>query len=215
MDVVRILLAEDMEIVRKGVRALLAANPRFAVVAEAEDGQEAIDKTASARPDVVLMDLSLPRLDGVEAISVIKRRFPQIKVLALTAHGKEQYLSAAVQAGVDGYLLKNSPSAELFAAVDSLVAGQNYFSRAVSSMLANATRSSLVGGDPLDKLSGRERQVLKLAAQGHPNQDIADTLFVSVKTVEKHKTNIKKRLGLRSSLELATFCLENGLVADE
>jgi len=90
MDVVRILLAEDMEIVRKGVRALLAANPRFAVVAEAEDGQEAIDKTASARPDVVLMDLSLPRLDGVEAISVIKRRFPQIKVLALTAHGKER-----------------------------------------------------------------------------------------------------------------------------
>lgn len=204
-----------MEIVRKGVRALLAANPKFAVVAEAEDGQEAIDLTASARPDVVLMDLSLPRLDGVEAISIIKRRFPKTKVLALTAHGKEHYLSAAVQAGVDGYLLKNSPSAELFAAVESLMAGQNYFSRAVSSMLANATRSSLVGGDPLDKLSGRERQVLKLAAQGHPNQDIADALFVSVKTVEKHKTNIKKRLGLRSSLELAAFCLEHGLVADE
>lgn len=215
MDVVRILLAEDMEIVRKGVRALLAANPKFAVVAEAEDGQEAIDLTASARPDVVLMDLSLPRLDGVEAISVIKRRFPKTKVLALTAHGKEQYLSAAVQAGVDGYLLKNSSSAELFTAVESLMAGQNYFSQAVSSMLANATRSSLVGGDPLDKLSGRERQVLKLAAQGHPNQDIADALFVSVKTVEKHKTNIKKRLGLRSSLELAAFCLEHGLVADE
>ena len=214
MKKIRLLLAEDMEIVRKGLKALILANPGFEVIGEASDGHMAVDMAGRLCPDVVLMDLSLPRMDGVEAIVEIKRRFPRVRILALTAHGKESYLTSAVQAGVDGYLLKMSPSEELFAAINSVSCGQSFFSREVSSMLAQVCRAGSKNSDPLVLLSKRERQVLKLAAKGLTNRDIADTIFVSIKTVEKHKTNLKKKLSLRSSLELAAFCLENGLIEE-
>ena len=214
MKKIRLLLAEDMEIVRKGLQALLLSNPGFEVVGEAPDGHAAVSLAGSLSPDVVLMDLSLPRMDGVEAIAEIKRRYPKIRIVALTAHGKENYLTAAVQAGVDGYLLKMSPSDELFAAISAVASGQTYFSRDVSSMLAEAFRQGNKNTAPLERLSRRERQVLKLAAKGETNKDIASSMFVSVKTVEKHKTNLKKKLGLRSSLELAAFCLEQGLIEE-
>ena len=214
MKKIRLLLAEDMEIVRKGLKALILANPGFEVIGEASDGHMAVDMAGRLCPDVVLMDLSLPRMDGVEAIVEIKRRFPQVRILALTAHGKETYLTSAVQAGVDGYLLKMSPSEELFTAINAVSCGQSFFSREVSSMLAQVCRAGSKNSDPLVLLSKRERQVLKLAAKGLTNRDIADTIFVSIKTVEKHKTNLKKKLSLRSSLELAAFCLENGLIEE-
>jgi DNA-binding NarL/FixJ family response regulator len=212
----RLLIAEDMEIVRKGLKALLGANPAFEVVGEAADGFAAVSLCGRVNPDVVLMDLSLPRMDGVEAIAEIKRLHPRIRILALTAYEKENYLMTAVQAGVDGYLLKHSPSDELVAAITSVAAGQSFFSREVTAMLAQACRT---GGNktsaPLERLSKRERQVLKLAAKGQTNKDIADAIFVSIKTVEKHKTNLKKKLNLKSSLELAAFCLEHGLIEEE
>lgn len=215
MKKIRLLIAEDMEIVRKGLRALLLSNPGFEVAGEASDGHMAVNQTGRLCPDVVLMDLSLPRMDGVEAIAEIKRRYPRVRILALTAYGKENYLTAAVQAGVDGYLLKNSPSEELFAAINAVDSGQTFFSREVSGMLAQVCRQGNTGAGPLERLSKRERQVLKLAAKGQTNKGIADAIFVSVKTVEKHKTNLKKKLGLRSSLELAAFCLENGLIEED
>lgn len=215
MKKIRLLIAEDMEIVRKGLRALLLSNPGFEVAGEASDGHMAVNQTGRLCPDVVLMDLSLPRMDGVEAIAEIKRRYPRVRILALTAYGKENYLTAAVQAGVDGYLLKNSPSEELFAAINAVNSGQTFFSREVSGMLAQVCRQGNKGAGPLERLSKRERQVLKLAAKGQTNKGIADAIFVSVKTVEKHKTNLKKKLGLRSSLELAAFCLENGLIEED
>jgi DNA-binding NarL/FixJ family response regulator len=214
MKKIRLLLAEDMEIVRKGLKALILAHPGFEVVGEASDGHMAVDMAGRLMPDVVLMDLSLPRMDGVEAIAEIKRCFPRVRILALTAHGKETYLTSAVQAGVDGYLLKMSPSEELFTAITAVAGGQSFFSREISAMLAQVCRSGSRAPDPLERLSKRERQVLKLAAKGQTNKDVADTIFVSVKTVEKHKTNLKKKLGLRSSLELAAFCLENGLIEE-
>ncbi|WP_243359703.1 response regulator [Fundidesulfovibrio terrae] len=215
MKKIRLLLAEDMEIVRKGLKALLQSNSSFEIAGEASDGHMAVNQTVRLNPDVVLMDLSLPRMDGVEAIAEIKRRCPRVRILALTAHGKENYLTSAVQAGVDGYLLKNSPSEELTAAIIAVASGQTFFSREVSAMLAQVCRLGNKSSDPLDRLSKRERQVLKLAAKGETNKGIADAIFVSVKTVEKHKTNLKKKLGLRSSLELAAFCLENGLIEEE
>lgn len=211
----RLVLAEDMEIVRKGLKALLLANSGYEVVGEASDGHMAVNLAGRMDPDVVLMDLSLPRMDGVEAIAEIKRRYPKIRILALTAHGKETYLTSAVQAGVDGYLLKNSPSEELFTAINAVAAGQSFFSREISAMLAQVCRQGNKGSDPLERLSKRERQVLKLAAKGKTNKDVAEAIFVSVKTVEKHKTNLKKKLGLRSSLELAAFCLENWLIDED
>lgn len=215
MKQIRLVIAEDMEIVRKGLKALITSSPGFEVVGEAVDGHAAVQQAQATNPDVVLMDLSLPRMDGVEAITEIKRRFPRMRILALTAHGKESYLTTAVQAGVDGYMLKNSPSEELFAAIKAVSQGQTYFSREVSSMLAQVCRTGNRHNAPLERLSKRERQVLKLAAKGMTNKDVADAIFVSVKTVEKHKTNLKKKLGLRSSLELAAFCVENGLTDDE
>jgi DNA-binding NarL/FixJ family response regulator len=215
MKKIRLLLAEDMEIVRKGLKALLQANPGFEIAGEASDGHMAVNQAVRLNPDVVLMDLSLPRMDGVEAIAEIKRRCPRVRILALTAYGKENYLTSAVQAGVDGYLLKNSPSEELFSAIIAVASGQTFFSREVSAMLAQVCRLGSKSADPLERLSKRERQVLKLAAKGETNKGIADAIFVSVKTVEKHKTNLKKKLGLRSSLELAAFCLENGLIEEE
>lgn len=215
MKRIRLLIAEDMEIVRKGLRALLLSNPGFEVVGEASDGHAAVTQAGALNPDVVLMDLSLPRMDGVEAIHEIKTRYPRIRILALTAHGKDNYLTSAVQAGVDGYLLKNSPSDELFSAISAVSTGQSFFSREVSAMLAQVCRRGPnTTPDPLERLSKRERQVLKLAAKGQTNKDIADAIFVSVKTVEKHKTNLKKKLALRSSLELAAFCLEHGLIEE-
>lgn len=214
MKRIRLLLAEDMEIVRKGLRALLSSNSGIEVIGEASDGHSAVTLAGSLNPDVVLMDLSLPRMDGVEAIHEIKARQPRVRILALTAHGKDNYLTAAVQAGVDGYLLKNSPSEELFSAIAAVAAGQSFFSREVSAMLAQVCRMGNKSADPLERLSKRERQVLKLAAKGQTNKEIADAIFVSVKTVEKHKTNLKKKLELKSSLELAAFCLENGLIEE-
>ncbi|WP_243438531.1 response regulator [Fundidesulfovibrio soli] len=215
MKQIRLVIAEDMEIVRKGLKALITSNPGFEVVGEAVDGHAAVRQAQTANPDVVIMDLSLPRMDGVEAITEIKRRFPRMRILALTGHGKESYLTTAVQAGVDGYMFKHSPSEELFAAIKAVAQGQTYFSREVSSMLAQVCRMGNKNNAPLERLSKRERQVLKLAAKGMTNKDVADAIFVSVKTVEKHKTNLKKKLGLRSSLELAAFCVENGLTDDE
>lgn len=215
MKKIRLLLTEDMEIVRKGLKALLSAESSFEVVGEAGDGIAAVSLVDQLHPDIVLMDLSLPRMDGVEAIQEIKRHHPKVRILVLTAFGKETYLTGALQAGVDGYLLKNSPSEELFAAIQALAAGQSYFSREVSTMLAQVCRMGNKTNDPLECLSKRERQVLKLAAKGQTNRDIAEAIFVSVKTVEKHKTNLKKKLCLRSSLELAAFCLENGLLTED
>jgi DNA-binding NarL/FixJ family response regulator len=215
MKQIRLVIAEDMEIVRKGLKALIMSNPGFDVVGEAGDGYGAIQLAQSANPDVVLMDLSLPRMDGMEAIAEIKRRSPRMRILALTAHGKESYLTAAVQAGVDGYMLKNSPSEDLFAAIKAVASGQTFFSREVTSMLAQVCRTGNKNSAPLERLSKRERQVLKLAAKGQSNKDVAEAIFVSVKTVEKHKTNLKKKLGLRSALELAAFCVENGLTDDD
>lgn len=201
-----------MEIVRKGIKSLILSNTDFEVCGEAADGQTAVNLALTLMPDVVIMDLSLPRMDGTEAIAEIKRRLPRTRILALTGHGKENFLTAAIQAGVDGYLLKQSSDEELYSAIAAVAAGQGYFSREVTAMLAQACRTGNKPPSPLEMLSRRERQVLKLAAKGLTNKDISDAIFVSVKTVEKHKTNLKKKLGLRSSLELAAFCLEQGLL---
>jgi len=205
-----------MEIVRKGLKALIHSKTDFDVCGEASDGQTAVDLARSLDPDVVVMDLALPdhSLDGPQAIAEIKRHNPRMPVLALTGHDKASFITAAMQAGANGFLLKNSASEELFTAIASVAAGQEYFSREATALLAQACRGGNKTESPLALLSKRERQVLKLAAKGFTNKEIAETIFVSVKTVEKHKTNLKKKLGLRSSLELAAFCLEQGLLEE-
>lgn len=215
MKKITILIAEDMDLVRQGFSALLGDEENMEIVGEAPDGRTAVEMALRLKPDVVLMDLTMPGMGGVEATAEIKRHAPEVRVLALTAHGKEGFFSAAAHAGVDGYMLKHSHCDELVTAITTVASGRTYFSPEAARLVARATIQGGKPQAPLDRISKRERQVLALAAQGLTNKDIAKTMFVSSKTVEKHKTNLKKKLGLRTSLQLAAFCLENGLAGEE
>lgn len=210
---VSVAVIEDMEIVREGLRALLETNPDCKVCAEGSDGVEALACVAKHAPDVVLMDLTMPRMDGVEAIREIKRRRPQTRILALTAHNDDALVFSALQAGADGYLLKNAGSRELFEAIRTVMLGRTYICAGVSEQVV---QGFLDGGksapSPLDALSPRERQILKMAAAGLPNEEVSKALCISPKTVEKHKTNFKKKLNIKSQVEFAAFCLEQGLI---
>jgi DNA-binding NarL/FixJ family response regulator len=214
----RIVIAEDHTILREGLRALLSSDPDFEVVGEAEDGRDAIQCVESLTPDLVLMDLSLPRMNGMDAIKEIKRRSPDTKVLALTVHRTEEYILATLRAGADGYVLKDATHAELVMGIRSVLTGRPYLSPGVSDKVIEGYlegRKTVKTGTPWDTLTQREREVLKLIAEGYKNKDIADYLYISVKTVEKHRANLMKKLDLHSTSALTAFAMERGLITKE
>jgi DNA-binding NarL/FixJ family response regulator len=214
----RIVIADDHTIVRQGLRALLASDPRFEVVAEAEDGLDAMDAVKQLGPDVVIMDLSMPRMNGMGAIREIKRIAPATKVLVLTVHKNEEYIVASFQAGCDGYVLKYASHDELVSAIETVLKGQPYLSPAVSAVVLEGYLGVQKTGrieSPCSKLTEREREVLKLIAEGYKNRQIADLLNISVKTVERHRANLMKKLDLHSGPALATFASEQGLTCKE
>ena len=208
-----IVIAEDHTILREGLRSLLSSEPELRVVGEAKDGREAIQRVEQLEPDLILMDLSMPRMNGVEAIREIKSRIPKTGVLALTVHKAEEFVLEVLQAGADGYVLKDASSEELLMAIRSVLGGQRYLSPAVSQLVIEGylagrkTRES-----PWDTLTKREREILKLIAEGHKNKEIADYLCISVKTVEKHRANLMKKLDLHSAAALTAYAMERGLV---
>jgi two-component system response regulator NreC len=211
----KVVIAEDHTILRAGLRALLAAKPNLEVVGEAEDGYAAIRSAEKHRPDLVLMDLSMPRLNGMEAIRDIKKRTPDIKIIALTVHNTEEYILATLQAGADGYVLKDATQDELLTAIESVLKGKSYLSPDVSCKVIEGYlqgRPQLKTCSSWDSLSRREREVLKLIAEGSKNKEIADYLCISIKTVEKHRSNLMKKLDLHNVAELTSFALEKGLV---
>lgn len=212
----RIVIVEDHRILREGLRALLASNSDMEVAGEAENGIEAIRSVTRLKPDLVLMDISMPRMDGLDAIREIKSISPETKILVLTVHKAEEYVFSGLKAGANGYLLKDSTYAELKVAVDHILKGNTYLSPSISEMLIT---SYLDGGNPavnpessLDSLTQRERQILKLVAEGNKNKEIATLLCISVKTVEKHRANLMKKLDLHNASEMTAFALEKGLV---
>jgi DNA-binding NarL/FixJ family response regulator len=214
----RIVIAEDHTILRQGLRALLASDPRFDVVAEAEDGLEAIDAVKQLGPDVVIMDLSMPRMNGMGAIKEIKRIASATRVVVLTVHKNEEYILASFQAGCDAYVLKYASHEELVTAIETVLKGQPYLSPAVSAVVLEG----YLGGQktirlesPCSKLTDREREVLKLIAEGYKNRQIADLLTISVKTVERHRANLMKKLDLHSGPALAAFAFEQGLTCKD
>lgn len=214
MKQVRILIAEDHTILRQGLLALLSSNPEFEVVGEAEDGREAIRCVEKLRPDLVLMDLSMPRMNGTEAVEEIKKRHPETKVLVLTVHKSEEYILATLQAGADGYVLKDVTHVELMLAIKSVLAGKAYLSPEISDKVIEGY---LEGRRPKSKsswdtLTQREREVLKMIAEGHKNKEIAEHLCISSKTVEKHRANLMQKLNLHSAASLTTYAVEKGLV---
>ncbi|MGE5547487.1 MAG: response regulator [Solirubrobacterales bacterium] len=206
---IRIVIAEDQQLVRQGLAALLKAES-VEIVGEAEDGEAAVNMVRALRPDIVLMDLSMPVLDGVEATRRIKRSWPQVRVLILTVANCERRVAEAVAAGADGYALKKLGHEELMAAIEAVRAGRTYIGPGLNEELV---REHLDGGETGSvALTGREREVLRLIAQGLKNREIADSLAIAIKTVETHRTKIMQKLDLHNSAELATYAIRRGLI---
>ena len=212
----KIVIAEDHTILREGLRALLSADPDLEIVGEAEDGQEAIRCVEKLKPSLVLMDLSMPRMNGMDAIREIKKRSPETRILALTVHKTDEYIVATLQAGADGYVLKDSTNAELKMAIKSALGGKFYISPGISAKVIEGyleNKRMPKAATPWDSLTARERGILKLIAEGYKNKEIADFLCISVKTVEKHRANLMQKLDLHSVSALTTLAIEKGLIA--
>jgi DNA-binding NarL/FixJ family response regulator len=212
---VKIIIAEDHTILRDGLRALLSTQKEFEVIGEAGDGREAIRVADKLEPDLMLIDLSMPKLNGMEAIHEIKRRNPQIKVIALTVHKNEEYILAALEAGANGYVLKDASQGELFMAIQYVMAGKKYLSPSISEKIVEVFLENRQEGKEFsawDTVTSREKEILKLIAEGYKNKDIADHLFISIKTVEKHRSNLMKKLDLHNTAALTTYAIEKKIV---
>ncbi len=213
----RILIVDDQAIVREGLRSLVSLNREFEVVGEAEDGREAIQMAESLKPHLVLMDLSMPKTDGLAAITEVKRRFPKTKILVLTVYKDEELILAALDLGVDGYVLKDSTYAELTVAMKSVLSGKSYICPGISEKLIKGYlngKKLLKAYTPWMTLTCREREILKLVAEGHSCREIAEYLYISPKTVETHRSHVKKKLNFRTTAELVAFALKKGLIVE-
>jgi DNA-binding NarL/FixJ family response regulator len=211
----RVLIVDDHTIMRDGLNALLSAESGFEVVGTAADGKEAMLAATALKPDIILMDLSMPRTGGIDAIVHIKRQHPSVKIIALTFHKEDKYIHATLDAGADAYVLKDDSRTELFTALNSVIQGKNYLSpaicdRVVAGYLAGADTESQ--NPSWEVLTHREREVIKLIAEGSRTKDIAVYLSLSPKTVEKHRTNLMKKLDLHSVSAVTVYAIQNGLV---
>lgn len=213
-----VLIAEDHTILREGIRSLLATSPELEIVGEAADGREATERAEALQPDLLITDLSMPRMSGVESIRAVKKVSPSTKILVLTVHKTDEYILATLEAGADGYLLKDSTYAELLMAVKHVLAGRRYISPGISDKVLKGYldgRKELKEKSAWSTLTAREREVLKLIAEGYKNKEIADDLCISVKTVEKHRANLMEKLNLHNVQALTAFAIQKGLVSGE
>jgi DNA-binding NarL/FixJ family response regulator len=213
----RIIIADDHAMLRQALRRILEDSPQIAVVGEAGDGLELLKLLQNIQADLVVLDISMPNMRGIEAINEIKKWDPRIKTLMLTMHKRKEYLYEALTAGADGYLLKEDTNCELMVAIEKIRAGGTYVSPTLSNYLADylvaiCRQRDLPAGDPL---SPRERQVLKLLAEGKSNKATAELLFISVKTVEHHRASIMKKLSLHNIAELVRYALSSGYVTND
>ncbi len=215
----RIVLVEDHRILREGLRAIFAGEPDLELVGEATDGLEAIQQVRELSPDLLILDLSMPRMDGLTALKEVKRVAPKTRVLIMTAHRNEEYIFRAIEDGADGYLLKDASAAELLLAARSVVAGERYLSAAVATQVVAAFLNRKGGTErnagprsAFDTLSVREREVLKLVAEGYRSREIGNLLSISEKTVEKHRANLMRKLNVNSASALTAIAIEKGLV---
>jgi DNA-binding NarL/FixJ family response regulator len=214
----KILIVEDHTLLRAGLRTLLSQEPDFDIAGEADNGRDAIRMITSLSPDLVLMDLTMPGTNGIEAIAEAKRRVPDVRILVLTLHRAEEYIHQSLKAGADGYILKDATHEELRVAIRSVLRGKTYLSPDISNKVISGylggSRSSGVSS-AWETVTHRERQVLKLVAEGRPNKSIAEYLCLSVKTVEKHRSNLMKKLDLHNASMLTAFAIGKGLVVSD
>ena len=209
----RVLIADDHTMVRESLVSVLQADGDVEVVAQAADGIEALEKALLTRPDVVVADLSMPRLGGLEVVRRLREALPDTKVLVLTMHKEDEYVLQAVRAGASGYLVKDSAAAELLAAVRSLHAGRGYFGpQAAMTLAEHLQHPERALDDPYGRLTTREREVFHLLAEGMTTKEIARRLDISVKTAENHRGRVLEKLGTRNTAELVRYALRKGLL---
>ncbi len=210
----RLVIVDDHAIMRDGLTALLDDEPDLEVVGTAGDGKAAVATIRRKKPDLVVIDLSMPRTDGAQAIAVIKRKYPNVRVVVLTFHKEDAHIHAALHAGADAYVLKDDGRGELLSAVRNVAAGKSYLSPAICDRVVSGyLRGSAPEIPSWELLTPREREVLKLVAEGYKTREIAEYLSLSIKTIEKHRANLMRKLDLHSVSEVTAYAISNGLLA--
>lgn len=215
MSIKRVVIVEDHTILRETLKTALEAETEMEIVGEAGDGIEAVRCAIEHQPDLVLLDLSMPKMDGISAIKDIKKQSPATKILVLTIHKEEEYILTAFDAGADGYLLKDAYFDELKWAIQKVMDGNRFISPDISDVVLEGfleDNKTLKEKSSWDTLTQREREILKLIAEGYKNADIAELLYISVKTVEKHRSNLMRKLDLHNASELTAYAIKRGIV---
>ncbi len=216
MTKLRILLADDHTVVRQGLRRVLEEQPDWHVVAEAENGREAVRQAEQHKPDVAILDVAMPLLNGIEATRQIIKRVPGVRVLVLSMHSDEAYVTQILHAGASGYLLKDSADVDLLQAVSAVALGKSFFSPAIARLMLDdyvKERSGAPGViDRYESLSDREREVFQLIAEGKANKEIAALLFISSSTVETHRARIMEKLDVHSAAEIVLYAVRRGVI---
>jgi DNA-binding NarL/FixJ family response regulator len=216
MSKIRVLIADDHDIVRFGIVTVLNASQRIEVVGEVANGEEALESYARLLPDVCLLDISMPKMSGIESTIAIRREHPNAVILILTMHQNEEYLNQALKAGAAGFILKQSSIKELVAAIDDVHQGRTVFSEPIAKLMADQyVRHAISGIDSISedaiRLTRREKEITKLIVDGKTSQEIADILFISPRTVEAHRANLMQKLGLKNTAALVKFAVANGM----
>jgi DNA-binding NarL/FixJ family response regulator len=210
---IRILITDDHQLFREGIMNLLAASPQIEIVGQAENGQEAIEKAKMLKPDIVIMDLTLPIINGVDATRILHKELPQTKVLVLSMHAEKNYIKEALEAGAFGYLFKDCTYDQLIDAINTVYQGKKYLSNKITEVLIQDYLNKEEENTDNDQdLSERESEILKLIADGKSTREIADLLFISVKTVGTHKQHILEKLNLKSTAGLIKYAIKKGIV---
>lgn len=212
---IKILVADDHPVVRKGLQSCLAKQDRLRIVGEASDGDEALKKTRELSPDVVLMDISMPGMNGLAVTEVLRKESPAVKVLVLSVHNNRDYIFRIIQAGAHGFISKEAPPDELLRAIESVYAGEPFFSPEIAKAALNQLVTSGGKKDPFAQLTSRERDVLVLIAEGQSNKEIANKLGIGVRTIETHRERIMRRLDIHSVAGLTKFAIANGMISIE
>jgi two-component system response regulator DegU len=216
---VKIVLADDHGIVRDGIKSTLRDEKSFKIIGEASNGLEAIEKVKSLSPDVVIIDINMPEMNGIEATAIISKKYPDTKALVLSMHDNEDYILKSIEAGAAGYLLKDTNKEEFVKAINAVAKGEKYFSTSISNILATGYLHRIkkegvksADDDSENALTRREKGILKLIVQGSSNREIADSLSISIRTIEVHRSNMMKKLKVKNAVELVKYAMENNLV---
>ncbi|MFL5729044.1 MAG: response regulator [Cytophagaceae bacterium] len=216
---VKIVLADDHGIVRDGIKSTLRDEKSFKIIGEASNGLEAIERVKTLSPDVIIIDINMPEMNGIEATAIISKKYPDTKSLVLSMHDNEDYILKSIESGAAGYLLKDTSKEEFVKAINAVAKGEKYFSTSISNILATGYLHRIKMGetktteeDSESGLTRREKGILKLIVQGRSNREIADSLSISIRTIEVHRSNMMKKLKVKNAVELVKFAMENNLV---